>query len=66
MFMLWMRSLLITLKDSTLLNFSTGTRSSCVQCNHCTSRMRSQPQLGNDKHIMMQYTNWINSTPSQQ
>ena len=34
-------------------------RSSCVQ-------MRSQPQLRNDKYIMMQYTNWINSTPSQQ
>ena len=29
-------------------------------------RMRSQPQLINDKIIMMQYTNWINSTPSQQ
>ena len=31
-----------------------------------TSRMRSQSQLRNDKYIMMQYTNWINSTPSQQ
>ena len=46
----------------------------CLQCfsserilaNHCTSRMRSQSQLRNDKYIMMQYTNWINSTPSQQ
>ena len=34
--------------------------------NHCTSRMGSQPQLSNDKYIMMQYTSWINSTPSQQ
>ena len=24
------------------------------------------PQLRNDKYIMMQNTNWINSTPSQQ
>ena len=48
------------------VNFSTGTRSSCVQYNHCTSRMRSQPQLRNDKYILMQRTNWINSTPSQQ
>ena len=24
-------------------------------------KMRSQPQLRNDKYIMMQYTNWINS-----
>ena len=48
------------------VNFSTGTRSSCVQWNHCTSRMRSQSQLRNDKYIMMQYTNWINSTPSRQ
>ena len=29
-------------------------------------RMRSQSLLRNDKYIMMQYTNWINSTPSQQ
>ena len=28
--------------------------------------MRSQPQLSNDKYIMMQYTDSINSTPSQQ
>ena len=48
------------------VNFSTGTRISCVQWNHCTSRIRSQPQLRNDKYIMMQYTNWINSTPSKQ
>ena len=48
------------------VNFSTGTRSSCVQWNHCTSQMRSQSQLRNDKYIMMQYTNWINSTPFQQ
>ena len=48
------------------VNFSTGTRSFCVQWNHCTSRMRSQSQLRNDKYIMMQYTNWINSTPSHQ
>ena len=48
------------------VNFSTGTRSFCVQQNHCTSRMRSQSQLTNDKYIMMQYTNWINSTHSQQ
>ena len=34
------------------VNFSTGTRSSCVQYNHCTSRMRSQSQLRNDKYIM--------------
>ena len=47
-------------------NLSAGTRSSCVQKNHSTSRMRRQPQLSNDKCIMMQYTNWINSTPSQQ
>ena len=47
-------------------NFSAGTRSSCVQWNHCTFRMRSQPQLSNDKYTMMQYTSWINSTPSQQ
>ena len=26
---------------------------------NCTSRMRSQSQLRNDKIIMMQYTNWI-------
>ena len=31
-----------------------------------TSLMRSEPQLSNDKCIMMQYTNWINSTLSQQ
>ena len=30
------------------------------------TRMRSQSQLRNDKYIMMQYTNWINSTPSLQ
>ena len=35
------------------VNFSTGTRSSCVQQNHCTSRMRSQSQLTNDKYIMI-------------
>ena len=34
------------------VNFSTGTRSSSVQWNHCTSRMRSQSQLRNDKYIM--------------
>ena len=28
--------------------------------------MRSQSQLRNDKYIMMQYTNWINSTPLEQ
>ena len=28
--------------------------------------MRSQSQSRNDKHTMMQYNNWINSTPSQQ
>ena len=33
------------------VNFSAGTRSSCVQQNHCTSRMRSQPQLRNDKWL---------------
>ena len=33
------------------VNFSAGTKSSCVQWNHCTSRMRSQPQLRNDKYI---------------
>ena len=38
----------------------------CPVVPHCTSRMRSQPQLRNDKYIMMQYTNWINSTLSQQ
>ena len=48
------------------VNFSTVIRSSCVQQNHGTSRMRSQSQLRNDNYIMMQYTNWINSTPSQQ
>ena len=47
-------------------NFSAGTRNSCVQQNHCTSRMRSQLQLNNDQYVMMQYTNWINSTLSQQ
>ena len=31
-----------------------------------TFLIRSQPLLSNDKCIMMQYTNWINSTPSQQ
>ena len=34
-------------------NFSAGTRSSCVQYNYCTFRMRSQPQLRNDKYIMI-------------
>ena len=29
-----------------------------------TSLMRSQSQLRNDKYIMMQYTNWINSFPA--
>ena len=48
------------------VNFSTGTRSSCVQWNHCSSQMKSLSQLRNDKYIMMQYTNWVNSTPSQQ
>ena len=38
-------------------NFSTGTRSSCVQWNQGTSRMRSQSQLRNNKIITMQYTN---------
>ena len=33
------------------VNFSTGTSSFCVQYNHCTSRMRSQSQLRNDKYI---------------
>ena len=33
------------------VEFSAGTRSSCVQQNHCTSRMRSKPQLRNDKYI---------------
>ena len=33
------------------------TRSSCVQLNHCASRMRSKPQLRNDKHIMMMLIN---------
>ena len=31
----------------------------------CTSFMKSQPQLRNGKYIIMQYTNWISSTPSQ-
>ena len=57
--------LLLTIGIVTV-KFSTGTRSSCVQWNHCTSRMRSQSQLRNDKYIMMQYTVWTNSTPSQQ
>ena len=30
---------------------STGTRSACVQWNQCTSRMRSQTQMRNDKII---------------
>ena len=38
------------------LNFSAGTRSSCVQQDHCTSRMRSQPQLRNDKYKMIENT----------
>ena len=46
--------------------FCAGTRSNYVQRNQCTSQMRSQSQMRNDKYIMMQYTNWINSTPSQQ
>ena len=33
--------------------FSIGTRSFCVQQNHCVSRMRSQSQLRNYKHIMI-------------
>ena len=37
-----------------------------ADADHCTSQMRSQSQLRNDKYIMMQYTNWINSTSSQQ
>ena len=41
-------------------------RSSYVQWNHCTSLMRSQPQFRNDNDIMMQYSNWIDSTPFQQ
>ena len=48
------------------VNFSTCTRSSCVQQNHCPSQMRSQSQLGNDKSLMMQFSNWINSTPTQE
>ena len=48
------------------VNFSAGTRSSSVYWNHSTSRMKSQPQFRNDKYIIMQCTNWINSTPSQQ
>ena len=28
-------------------------------------KLQSQSQLRNDKYIMMQYTNWINSTHSQ-
>ena len=32
----------------------------------CTSQMRGQTQLRNVKYIIMQYTNWIKSTPSQQ
>ena len=47
-------------------NFSTGARSSCVQQNHCTSRMSIQSPLRNDQSTMIQYTNWINSTPSQE
>ena len=34
------------------VNLSVGTRSSCVQQNHCTSWMRSQAQLRNDKIII--------------
>ena len=48
------------------VNFSTGSRSFCVQQNHYASRMRSQTQLRNDRYIMMQYTIRINLTPSQQ
>ena len=46
------------------VNFSAGTRSSVSSRTHCTSRMRSQLQLRNDKYITMQYTNWINSFPA--
>ena len=34
--------------------------------NSADADLRSQSQLRNDKYIMMQYTNLINSTPSQQ
>ena len=30
-----------------------------------SKQVLSQPQLRNDKYIMMQYTNWINPSPSQ-
>ena len=33
------------------VNFSHGTRSFYVQWNHCTSRMRSQPQWRNNKYM---------------
>ena len=42
------------------VNFSTGTRSSCVQLNHCTPRIRSQSHLRNDKYMMIKIKN-INS-----
>ena len=38
----------------------------CIASLYIDDRMRSQPQLRNDKYIMTQYTNWINSNPSQQ
>ena len=52
---------------STVIDFSSEKYSGGTgHRNHCISRMRSQSQLRNDKNIMMQYTNWINSIPSQQ
>ena len=32
---------------------SAGTRSTCAQWKQCTSQMRSQSQMRNDKYIMM-------------
>ena len=44
------------------VNFSAGTRSSCVQWSHCTSRMSSQPQLRYEKHIMIQFKELLSSS----
>ena len=45
--------------------FSAGIGVPVSSRNNILSRIRSKSQMRNDKYIIMQYTNWINSAPSQ-
>ena len=45
--------------------FSAATRTTWGQSKQFTSRMRSQSQMRNDVYIMIHFTIWISSNPSQ-